>query len=51
MSVEFRNGTSPNDYGKAINEQVRFLQTGIDGLFTDNADTGVVARQEFLAEK
>ncbi len=51
MSVEFRNGTSPNDYGKAINEQVRFLQTGIDGLFTDNTDTGVVARQEFLDTK
>ncbi|TQJ51183.1 glycerophosphodiester phosphodiesterase [Phycicoccus sp. SLBN-51] len=51
MPVEFRNGTSPNDYGKAINEQVRFLRTGIDGLFTDNADTGVVARQEFLDTK
>jgi glycerophosphoryl diester phosphodiesterase len=51
MPVEFRNGTSPTDYGKAINEQVRFLQTGIDGLFTDNADTGVVARQEFLDTK
>ncbi|SES16822.1 glycerophosphoryl diester phosphodiesterase [Pedococcus cremeus] len=51
MPVEFRNGTSPNDYGKAINEQVRFLRTGIDGLFTDNADTGVVARQEYLDTK
>ncbi len=49
MPPAFRNGTSPNDYGKAVNEQVRYLEAGIDGLFTDNPDTGVVARQEFLA--
>jgi glycerophosphoryl diester phosphodiesterase len=51
MPPAFRNGTSPNDYGKAVNEQVRYLEAGIDGLFTDNPDTGVVARQEFLAEQ
>ena len=49
MAPEFRNGTSTTDYGKAVNEQVAYLETGIDGLFTDNPDTGVVARQEFLA--
>ena len=43
-----RNGSSRADYGKAIAEQVAFLETGIDGLFTDNPDTGVVARAEFL---
>jgi glycerophosphoryl diester phosphodiesterase len=48
MAPEFRNGTSSTDYGKAVNEQVAYLETGIDGLFTDNPDTGVVAREEFL---
>ena len=28
-----------------------YLRTGIDGLFTDQADIGVVARAEFLAAK
>lgn len=49
MPPAFRNGTTPTHYGKAVNEQVRYLEAGIDGLFTDNPDTGVVARQEFLA--
>ena len=35
----------PNAYGKAIDEQVTFLRTGIDGLFTDQADIGVLARE------
>lgn len=51
MPPAFRNGTTPTDYGKAVNEQVRYLEAGIDGLFTDNPDTGVVARQEFLADE
>jgi hypothetical protein len=29
-------------------EQVAYLEIGIDVLFTDNADTGVLARKEFL---
>jgi len=47
MAKDFWNGTDPNAYGKAIDEQVAYLRTGIDGLFTDNPDTGVVARAEF----
>jgi hypothetical protein len=38
-------------YGRAIDEQVRFLQTGIDGLFTDQCDVAVIARAEVLATK
>jgi glycerophosphoryl diester phosphodiesterase len=37
-------GTDPNAYGRAIDEQVTYLNTGIDGLFTDQADVGVLAR-------
>ena len=42
-------GTDPTAYGKAFDEQVTFLRTGIDGLFTDQADIGVLARAMFLA--
>jgi glycerophosphoryl diester phosphodiesterase len=51
LPVDFRVGTDPTAYGRAIDEQVRFLQTGIDGLFTDQSDIGVIARAEFLAAK
>ena len=38
------SGTDPTAYGRAIDEQVTFLRAGIDGLFTDNPDVGVLAR-------
>jgi glycerophosphoryl diester phosphodiesterase len=49
LPLEYRVGTEPTAYGRAIDEQLRFLRTGIDGLFTDQADIGVIARAEFLA--
>jgi glycerophosphoryl diester phosphodiesterase len=39
----------PNAYGRAIDEQVTFLRAGIDGLFTDQSDIGVLARSIFEA--
>ena len=47
LPAELRAGTDPSAYGKAIDEQVTFLRTGIDGLFTDNPDVGVLARSVF----
>ena len=44
LPVDYRVGTDPNAYGRAIDEQVTFLRTGIDGLFTDQPDIGVLAR-------
>ncbi|MEU8660536.1 glycerophosphodiester phosphodiesterase [Actinoplanes philippinensis] len=44
LPAEFRVGADAAAYGKAIDEQVTFLRTGIDGLFTDNPDIGVLAR-------
>ncbi|MBB2944126.1 glycerophosphoryl diester phosphodiesterase [Actinoplanes lutulentus] len=44
LPAELRVGTDVAAYGKAIDEQVTFLRTGIDGLFTDNPDVGVLAR-------
>ncbi|MFI1988601.1 glycerophosphodiester phosphodiesterase [Actinoplanes sp. NPDC020271] len=44
LPTELKVGTDPNAYGKAIDEQITFLRTGIDGLFTDQTDIGVLAR-------
>lgn len=51
MAKDLRNGTDPAAYGRAIDEMVLYLRTGIDGLFTDNPDTGVEARRQFLATR
>jgi glycerophosphoryl diester phosphodiesterase len=48
LPAELRVGTDPNAYGKSLDEQITFLRTGIDGLFTDQADIGVLSRQMFL---
>jgi glycerophosphoryl diester phosphodiesterase len=48
LPVELREGALEDDYGRAIEEQLIFWETGIDGLFTDNPDTGVVSRDLFL---
>ncbi|WP_460445222.1 glycerophosphodiester phosphodiesterase [Angustibacter aerolatus] len=48
LPADYRRGTSPADFGRAIDEQVTYLRTGIDGLFTDQTDVGVVARDEYL---
>jgi glycerophosphoryl diester phosphodiesterase len=51
LPLDYRVGTDATPYGRAIDEQVRFLQTGIDGLFTDQCDIAVIARAEVLATK
>jgi glycerophosphoryl diester phosphodiesterase len=45
LPAELRVSADPTAYGKAIDEQMIFLRTGIDGLFIDQADIGVLARQ------
>ncbi|MCA0144296.1 glycerophosphodiester phosphodiesterase [Blastococcus sp. LR1] len=42
-----REGAAPDDYGRALAEHAAFWDAGIDGMFTDNPDTGVVSRQLF----
>jgi glycerophosphoryl diester phosphodiesterase len=44
LPADYRIGTDPDGYGRAIDEQVTFLNAGLDGLFTDQADIGVLAR-------
>ncbi|MDT7566251.1 MAG: glycerophosphoryl diester phosphodiesterase [Pseudonocardiales bacterium] len=51
LPADLRVSPNPDDYGKAIDEDVRFFKLGVDGLFTDNTDTGIVARAEYLAQR
>jgi glycerophosphoryl diester phosphodiesterase len=44
-----RSSADPNAYGDAFAEYAKFFGLGIDGVFSDNPDTAVAARDEFLA--
>jgi glycerophosphoryl diester phosphodiesterase len=46
VPAEDQRGTDPNGYGNAFAEDQRFFEAGVDGIFTDNPDTGVAARNE-----
>ena len=45
LPLDYRIGDDPNAYGRAMDEQITYLKTGLDGLFTDQADIGVLARK------
>jgi glycerophosphoryl diester phosphodiesterase len=46
LPTDYRRGTVASDFGRGIDEQVAYLEAGVDGLFTDQPDVGVVARAE-----
>ena len=48
MATNFRIGTDPNAQGDANAETKAFLDAGVDGIFTDQSDTAVQARREWL---
>ena len=48
LPLDFRRGTDPAQYGDAFAEYALFYSLGIDGLFSDNADTAVEARRPAL---
>ncbi|MFP3990138.1 glycerophosphodiester phosphodiesterase [Streptomyces sp. E11-3] len=48
LPTEFRRGTDPNAYGDAFGAFQRYFETGIDGIFTDNPDTGLLAAADFV---
>ncbi|HEY6749164.1 MAG TPA: hypothetical protein VI357_26025 [Mycobacteriales bacterium] len=48
MSPQLRTGTDPAAYGDASAEYARFFGLGVDGLFSDNGDTAVEARDAHL---
>lgn len=47
LPVDFRKGEDPNAYGDAFGVFKRYFATGIDGLFSDNCDTALLAAEEF----
>jgi glycerophosphoryl diester phosphodiesterase len=49
MAANFRVGTDPTASGDAVAEDQAFLDAGVDGFFTDQADLGVEARDDWLA--
>ncbi|MFJ1667809.1 glycerophosphodiester phosphodiesterase [Streptomyces bottropensis] len=50
LPANFRRGTDPNAYGDAFGAFKVYFDTGIDGIFTDNADTGLLARADFVGD-
>jgi glycerophosphoryl diester phosphodiesterase len=45
LPLELRSGANPADYGDAFSEYDQFYGLDVDGLFSDNPDTAVEARQ------
>jgi len=46
LPADLRRGGAPDQYGDAFAEYAAFYATGIDGLFADNPDTAVEAREQ-----
>ncbi|MGO4340125.1 glycerophosphodiester phosphodiesterase [Pedococcus sp. 2YAF34] len=48
LPTDYRVGTDPADFGRAVDEDVAFMRVGVDGLFCDQPDICVTARKQFL---
>jgi glycerophosphoryl diester phosphodiesterase len=51
MANDFRIGDDPNAPGNLSAEIQAFLDEGIDGLFTDNPDVAVSAREDWQLQE
>ncbi|MFE9249384.1 glycerophosphodiester phosphodiesterase [Streptomyces sp. NPDC007088] len=51
LPADFRRGSDPNAYGDAFGAFHAYFATGIDGLFSDNGDTALLARESYLARR
>ncbi|MDX2703691.1 glycerophosphodiester phosphodiesterase [Streptomyces sp. PA03-6a] len=51
LPADFRVGTDPNSYGDAFGAFKVYFEQGIDGIFSDNCDTALLARADFLDRK
>ncbi|MFV5994129.1 glycerophosphodiester phosphodiesterase [Streptomyces sp. NPDC056231] len=47
LPADFRRGTDPNAYGDAFGAFRTYFATGIDGIFSDNPDTALLAAEDF----
>jgi glycerophosphoryl diester phosphodiesterase len=50
LPADFRKGTDANAYGDAFGAFKVYFETGIDGIFTDNTDTGLLAHADFVGD-
>ncbi|MGX5183666.1 glycerophosphodiester phosphodiesterase [Streptomyces avermitilis] len=48
LPTNFKKGTDANAYGDVFGAFKTYFGTGIDGVFSDNADTALLARADFL---
>jgi glycerophosphoryl diester phosphodiesterase len=48
LPTSFRKGTDADAYGDVFGAYKTYFATGIDGVFTDNPDTGLLAREDFV---
>lgn len=48
LPLDYQRGTNPADYGNALAEYTLFFALGVDGVFSDNADTAVAARDAWV---
>ena len=48
MAVDFRRGSDPNAAGDLAAEIRAFLDAGVDGMFSDNADIAVQTRDRWV---
>ncbi|MFI6062793.1 glycerophosphodiester phosphodiesterase [Streptomyces sp. NPDC051286] len=47
LPADFRRGTDPNAYGDAFGAFRTYFATGINGIFSDNPDTALLAAEDF----
>ncbi|MFJ3124988.1 glycerophosphodiester phosphodiesterase [Streptomyces sp. NPDC086993] len=50
LPADFRRGTDPNAYGDAFGAFQAYFATGIDGVFSDNPDTALLAAADSTAK-
>ncbi|POX49659.1 glycerophosphodiester phosphodiesterase [Streptomyces sp. Ru71] len=48
LPANFRKGADADGYGDSFGAFRTYFATGIDGVFTDNPDTGLLAREDFV---
>lgn len=51
LPAEYRFGTDPTVHGDLAAEVRKFLATGLDGVFTDHPNLGVLARDAYVQSK
>ncbi|MDQ0306415.1 glycerophosphoryl diester phosphodiesterase [Kitasatospora herbaricolor] len=51
LPVDHRRGTDPAAYGDALSWSRYLYEQGVDGFFTDQSDTAVLARADFWASR